>query len=125
MRALIVGDEKMVAELTDLLRECDEMELVSFNQVGEAVAVLRQEKFDVSIVDSLTRDVEMLCRQINALRNILLVVMLRGGVDWKRLQSLNADGFIPPGAGRSELAARLKAVLRRRAPRNGEAGGCK
>jgi len=113
MRILALGNEIMTRRLSASLAG-DGIEVVGLSEIREAVALLEQERFDLAIVDSLIREAGMFCRCISELGRVPVVLMIREmQADWRKLQSLDADGFIPDWVGRTELTARLKAVVRR------------
>jgi DNA-binding response OmpR family regulator len=56
----------------------------------------------------------MTCRRIKRVRGVPIVLMVgQERADWKKVQSLDVDGYIPQEVNGSELVARLKAVSRR------------
>ena len=113
MKVMAIGDQRMIAELTATLAGSG-IEMVTFTETAAAMGALRQEKFDVVVVDSLLAIAAAVCHDVGERGNVPVVVMVRGTkVDWAALRSLNADGYILPGTGRSELMARLRAILRR------------
>ena len=113
MKLMAIGDQRMLTELAAFL-DRNSIELVGFAEVSAALAALKPAQFDAVVVDSSLAEAATVCRCVNDLEDTPLVVMIRGAkVDWAKLQSLNADGYILPGTGRSELVARLRAVLRR------------
>lgn len=113
MRILAFGNEIMTRRLTASLPD-DGIEVVGLSEMQEAVALLKQEKFDLAIVDSLIVEAGMFCRYISELGHVPVALVIREAqADWMKLQSLDADGFIPDWVGRAELTARLKAIVRR------------
>jgi len=108
MRVMVFGREMMIQRLTTSL-------------AGEGIEVVptkaqpKGERFDLAVVDSLSEEAETACQCIKELWGIPVVLIVKGRqVDWDRLQSLDIDGFIPEWMGAAELAARLRAVVRRR-----------
>ncbi len=113
MKILVIGDKKMTAELKAFSGKGG-IQLVDFSRLPEAIDAADLEEFDVAVVDSMMREADTLCRHISASRNVPVLAMIRGAdVDWKKLQSLNADGYIPQDIGPSEFLARVRAILRR------------
>ena len=108
MRVVVLGDDMMVRRLSaSLARQGIEV-------VG-TVPVLGEEGFDLVVVDSLEEEAETACRRIKQTRGVPVVLMVRGRqTDWDKLQSLDTDAYIPEGVSGAELAARLRAVVRRR-----------
>lgn len=108
MRVMVFGREMMIQRLTTSL-------------AGEGIEVvhtkarLEPERFDLAVVDSSVEEADIACRYIKELGGIPVVLIVRERhADWERLQSLDSDGYIPERMGAAELAARLRAVVRRR-----------
>ena len=113
MRILAFGNEIMTRRLTASLSR-DGVEVVGLSEMQEAVALLKQERFDLAIVDGLIGEAGTFCRCISELGRVPVALILREvQVDWRKLQSLDADGFIPDWVGRAEMTARLRAIVRR------------
>ncbi|MFC1934354.1 hypothetical protein ACFLXX_04355 [Chloroflexota bacterium] len=90
------------------------IELVGVTEVPEMISILKQETFDLVLVDDLAKGTEAVCHYIHEFEAIPLVLIVHGrNTDWKRLQRLGADSFIPAEARKDELAARLRVVWRR------------
>lgn len=84
-------------------------------EVVSTIQAPRQGRFDLAVVESSVEGAETVCRNIKQLWGIPVVLMVKGEqADWERLQSLDSDAYIPEGIGATELAARLRAVVRRR-----------
>ena len=78
------------------------------------LALEKQDGFDLAIVDSLSEKSEAACYHIREFWEMPLVLIVsQRQPDWERLQSLSADGYLPEEAKDAELAARLRAILRR------------
>lgn len=113
MRILAFGNGIMARRLTASLVN-DEIEVVDPSEMREAVALLKQGRFDLAIVDSLIGEAGAFCHCVSELGCVPVAVMIREAqVDWRKLRPLDADGFIPDWVGRAELAARLRAIVRR------------
>jgi len=113
MRILALGNQIMIRMLTASLAG-DGIEVVGLSEIREAETLLEQERFDLAIVDSLIREAGMFCRCISKLERVPVVLMIREmQADWTKLQSVDADGFIPDWVGQTELTTRLKAIVRR------------
>ncbi len=113
MRILAFGNEIMTRRLTASLTG-DGIEVVGLSEMRDAVALLKQERFDLAVVDSLIGEAGAFCHCVSELGCVPVAVMIREAQgDWRKLRSLDADGFIPDWVGRAELAARLRAIVRR------------
>lgn len=83
-------------------------------EVVRTMTVPKAESFDVAVVDSLVDEAEAVCRCIKQVCGVPVVLIVRGRqTDWEKLQSLDTDAYIPEGASGAEVAARLRAVVRR------------
>lgn len=75
---------------------------------------MEMNSIDVAVVDSLVERPDEVCRRISRLAGIPVVLAVGADPDeWERFQLLDVDGYIPEGAGDAEIAARLRAVVRR------------
>ncbi len=98
--------------LTESLKETW-IELVSTSEVPEMIALLKQKTFDLVLVDNLAEHHEAVCHHIRDFEDIPLVLIVNTRkADWKRLQQLGADYFLPEGARKDELIARLRVMWR-------------
>lgn len=65
-------------------------------------------------MDDLSEQAKAACHHIREFWKVPLVLMVaQQQADWERLESLGADGYLPEQARDAELAARLRAMLRR------------
>jgi DNA-binding response OmpR family regulator len=114
IKILAVGSQIMLHRLTARL-DHDEVSLIACSSTGEIPQILEQEHFDVVIIDDLFNDTEAICQNANQAGKTPVAVLFRKTeTDWKKLRTLEVDGFFPDEAGRSELMARIRAVSRRR-----------
>jgi len=116
MRIIAIGTKFMTKRLIFALAG-SEVKLVGPSEVLEVITLLKQAKFDLVVVDSLAKGVETTCRRIRELGSVPIVLMIgQRQPNWKEIQSLDIDGYIPQGVNGAELVARLRAVLRRFRP---------
>jgi DNA-binding response OmpR family regulator len=115
MRVMILGSGTIIQRLSPSLARWG-IEARSTSDGSQAMALLTQEKFDLAAVDGLVDGAEAACRSISECGDIPVVLIVsQQNADWERLESLDIDGYIPGGVDGDELAARLRAVVRRRA----------
>jgi len=102
----------MIRSLIASLAE-ERMKVGGTSNGGEAIALLKQHRFDIAVVDSLVKEAEPACRYVRDCWHIPVVLMgnLRLAY-WERLQSLGVDGYISEPVGAAEVAARLRSVVR-------------
>lgn len=105
--------------------------LDSLGDTGLAVSVAPEEpavrtlvdginRFDLCVVDSMADGAETACSRLKELRHIPLIMIVSGKQpDWKKLQSVDAHGYIFDGAAKEEIAARMRAIMRRLKPVEG------
>jgi len=113
MRIMAIGAKALTRRLISALAGSG-FELVCPSEVLEVVTLLKQGKFDLVAMDSLAKGVETTCRRIRETGSVPIVLMInQQQPDWKEMQSLDINGYIPQGVNGAELVARLRAVLRR------------
>jgi len=79
------------------------------------VTLLETEPCDIVIVDNLMKNAEAICETAAVITRAPVALLLRESVaDWKKLRSLEVDGYLPDTAGTLELMARIKAFSRRK-----------
>jgi len=126
MRVIVFAGEAIGQKVADSLVK-EGISVASAADGIAAVNMLRQEKFDVALVDSLADGVGVACCCISKLFKIpVMLLVSESDVDWKRLQLLEPHGYIYEGTGGAEMAARLWAVMRRQMEQVGNcwARGC-
>jgi DNA-binding response OmpR family regulator len=113
MRVMVFGSKRTAQKLTTSLNGKG-FELTSFAKVPEVLVQLRQKRFDLVVVDSSVERAEAVCHSADMLGHVPIMMMVRErGANWKKLDSLDVDGYLPNGVGSILLAARLQAVERR------------
>ena len=118
MRIIATGTKSLTRRLI-LALVGSEFELVCPPDLVEVITLLKQGKFDLVAVDSSAKGVETTCRRIREIGSVPIVLMVgQERPDWKEMQSLDINGYIPQGVNGAELVARLRAVLRRFWPAN-------
>ena len=117
MRIMVFGRRRTIQRLIAFLAG-EEIEMVGIPDGLDEMMVLQEEYgFDLALVDSLAEEAEATCHRINKFGSIPLVLIVsQRQADWERLQSLGTDGYLPEEARGAELAARLRAILRRLCP---------
>ena len=113
MKVMVFGSEVMIQRLTASLVG-EGIDVVGTSDRLEMMALLNRERFDIAMVSSLAGETEASCRCIRGLWGIPVVsVVEEEETDWERLQRLDPDGYIKDELGGTEVAARLRAVVRR------------
>jgi len=113
MRIMVMGSRSVTRRLISALAGSD-FELVCPSEVLEAVILLKRNQFDLVVMDSSTEGAEATCHRVSEAGNAPVVLMIgQKQKDWKKMQSLDVDGYIPQEVNGVELVARLRAVSRR------------
>jgi DNA-binding response OmpR family regulator len=90
------------------------IDLVCLSEIPESIALLKQERFDLALVDSHMEGVESVCNQITWLCRTTVVLVTKGKEpDWGRLRHLEVDGFISDESEPNEFIARMLTIVRR------------
>jgi DNA-binding response OmpR family regulator len=113
MRVIVFAGETIGQSVADSLVK-EGISVASASDGIAAVNMLKRERFDVALVDSLADGAGVVCCCISKLFRIPVILLVNeSDVDWKRLQLLEPDGYICGGTSGAEMAARLWAVMRR------------
>lgn len=117
MRVIVYGHKRAAKKLKAFLAK--EGIEVEYSAAAPSTNLASQVpcEFDLAIVDSQGGNTEATCRHFREFCDIPLVLIVnKKQANWKELQSLDVDGYLPEDAENGELAARLKALLRRFCP---------
>jgi DNA-binding response OmpR family regulator len=123
-RILMIEDDAALATLVaDYLRPLG-FEVAAEGTAGEGLTRLDREAFAAVLLDVMLPDTDgfEVCRRVRAKGSDVPVIMLTArGQDEDRIVGLElgADDYLPKPFNPRELLARLRAVLRRRAPAAG------
>ncbi len=116
-KVLIVDDEPNIREVVGLYLRRDGHDVVSARDGEEALAVFRESKPDLVVLDLMLPKLGGLevCRRMRAERRVPLIMLTARGEEEERVVglSLGADDYVVKPFSPRELAARVTAVLRR------------
>jgi DNA-binding response OmpR family regulator len=85
------------------------------NDIAEAVALLKKEKYDLALVDGYMDELESTCYRITWQCRLPVALIINGKeTDWNLLRRLDVDGFIPEEAGHTELVTYFTSIARRK-----------
>jgi DNA-binding NarL/FixJ family response regulator len=112
MRVMVYGREALIQGFIDSLVG-EEIEVVGSSDKLEAAALLKQQNFDLAVVDSPAED-EDPWHFVSQLSDIPVMLMVEEEANWDKLEQLDVDGYISEKAPGPLLAALLRAVVRRR-----------
>jgi two-component system response regulator MprA len=120
-RVLIVDDDRAIRESLARALELDGYEVSLAPDGATALATIRADRPDMAIVDLMMPNVDglTLCRVLRAERDRLPILMLTARTETSdRVAGLDAgaDDYLPKPFDLPELAARVRALLRRSRP---------
>lgn len=119
-RILVIEDEPLIAENIQYALETEGMAAVSCPTLGEAEMHLREQSFDLIVLDINLPDGSGFdfCRGLRSRQNTPVIFLTARSAEIDRVVGLEIGGddyLVKPFSPR-ELTARIKAVLRRSAP---------
>jgi DNA-binding response OmpR family regulator len=119
-RILMIEDDRRLAKMVaDYLVE-NGFDLSTREDGASGMALARREPFDAIILDLMLPDVDgfEVCRRLRAESDVPILMLTARGEATDRIigLELGADDYLPKPFNPRELLARLRAILRRRAP---------
>jgi DNA-binding response OmpR family regulator len=117
LKVMALGDALTIARLNTCIDTAD-VDLIGLSRIPEAIKHIKQEKFDVILIDSLLEEAGTACQSIYEMACVPVALLVRETeANWQKLGFWEVDGFVREESTRSELVARIKAVSRRRIKR--------
>jgi len=117
-RLLIIEDDARLAAMLSEYLGALSFRVSVRGTAGEGLALLRREAFDALILDVMLPDADgfEVCRRVRAASDLPILILTARGEDTDRIVGLElgADDYLPKPFNPRELAARLRAILRRR-----------
>jgi DNA-binding response OmpR family regulator len=117
-RLLIIEDDVRLAAMLSEYLDTLGFRVSVRGTAGEGLALLRREAFDALILDVMLPDGDGfdVCRRVRADSDLPILMLTARGEDTDRIVGLElgADDYLPKPFNPRELAARLRAILRRR-----------
>jgi DNA-binding response OmpR family regulator len=126
-RILIVDDEPSVTDLLayNFRRAHYEVEVAADG--AAALRLARENSPDLILLDLMLPEIDGLdvCRELRKTSDVPIIMITARGEEMDRVVGLElgADDYVPKPFSVRELLARVKAVLRRTHPQNGESAG--
>ena len=122
VRVLLVDDDQdLCASLKRLLR-MDGFEVVPVHTASHGAAQALAGKYDLVVLDVMLPggDGRLVLRKIRATSDVPIVMLTARGDETDRIAGLEggADDYLPKPFNARELVARMRAVLKRRAPKS-------
>ena len=123
-RVLVVDDEKLIVKGIRFSLEQDGMEVDCAYDGEEALELARQNQYDMVLLDVMLPKMTgfEVCQQIREFSNVPIVMLTAKGEDMDKILGLEygADDYITKPFNILEVKARLKAIMRRTAPKEGK-----
>ncbi|MCR5267617.1 MAG: response regulator transcription factor [Lachnospiraceae bacterium] len=117
MRVLVVDDEKLIVKGIRFSLEQDGMEVECAYDGEEALNMIRQESFDIVLLDLMLPKLSGLevCQQVREFSKVPIIMITAKGEDMDKIMGLEygADDYITKPFNILEVKARIKAVIRR------------
>ena len=118
-RVLVVEDENAIANVVRIALEREGFRVLSVRTGEEALAELPRHRFDLVVLDIGLPGIDGLevCRRMRASSAVPIIMLTARDEEADRVTGLElgADDYVPKPFSPRELAARVKAVLRRTA----------
>ncbi len=119
-RLLIIDDDQRLADMVVQYLSARGLAAQHRADASSGLALLAREDFDVLILDVMLPDADGfdVCRRVRASSDIPILMLTARGEAADRIVGLElgADDYLPKPFDPRELLARIKAILRRRAP---------
>ena len=121
MKILVVDDEAVLVKGLKFNLENEGYQVLTGSNGTEAVALARQERPDLILLDVMMPEVDGLhaCMQIRSFSNVPIIMLTAKGEDLDKIMGFEcgADDYVTKPFNVLELKARVKALLRRAAAR--------
>ena len=119
-KVLVVDDEDHILELARLYLSREGYQIETVADGAQALARFGQTKPDLVVLDIMLPNVDGLtiCREIRKSSQVPIIMLTARGQEQDKVNGLEAgaDDYVTKPFSPKELLARIKAVLRRRAP---------
>lgn len=116
-KVLVVDDEKLIVKGIRFSLEQDGMEVDAAYDGEEALAMARENEYDIILLDLMLPKLDGLgvCQQIREFSNVPIVMLTAKGDDMDKILGLEygADDYITKPFNILEVKARIKAIIRR------------
>jgi DNA-binding response OmpR family regulator len=114
LKVLVLGRKNVVRRVSNALVNSG-VSITTQNDVSDAIALLKKEKFDLTLVDGYMDNLESTCYRITWQCRVPVVLIVNGkATDWNLLKTMDIDGFIPEEASNSEILAYFNSIIRRK-----------
>lgn len=122
-KVLVVDDEKLIVKGIRFSLEQDGMEVDAAYDGEEAVERAKEKDYDIILLDIMLPKLDGLqvCQQIREFSNVPIIMLTAKGEDMDKIMGLEygADDYITKPFNILEVKARIKAIMRRTATKDG------
>ena len=122
-KVLVVDDEKLIVKGIRFSLEQDGMEVDCAYDGEEALSMAKEKEYDMILLDLMLPKLDGLsvCQQIREFSNVPIVMLTAKGEDMDKILGLEygADDYITKPFNILEVKARMKAIMRRVAKKDG------
>ena len=120
-KVLVVDDEKLIVKGVRYSLEQDGMEVDCAYDGEEALQKIKDKEYDIILLDVMLPKLTgfEVCQQVREFSNVPIVMLTAKGEDMDKILGLEygADDYIIKPSNILEVKARLKAIMRRTAPK--------
>ena len=123
-KVLVVDDEKLIVKGIRFSLEQDGMEVDCAYDGEEALQKIKDKEYDIILLDVMLPKLNgfEVCQQVREFSGVPIVMLTAKGEDMDKILGLEygADDYITKPFNILEVKARIKAIIRRTAPKNKE-----
>jgi DNA-binding response OmpR family regulator len=113
LKVMALGKKKVTDRVIQALTG-NEIIVDPCTDIDQAIDILRNQKYDVVLIDGYLSDLESVCYRISWQYATPIALIINGTqADWASLRALDVDGFIPAESSNMEIAAYFNAIARR------------
>jgi len=114
---LVVDDDIRMLRMMKRMLELESFQVLTANGGNEALKIFEKEAPALVLLDIMMPDIDgyMVCRRIREFSQVPIIMVTAKGEDKEKVEGLDigADDYVTKPFSASELAARVRAVLRR------------
>ena len=122
-KILVVDDEKLIVKGIKFSLEQDEMDIDVAYDGEEALNLIKKNDYDLAVLDVMLPKMDGLqvCREVREFSNLPIIMVTAKGEDMDKILGLEygADDYITKPFNILEVKARMKAIMRRVAKKDG------
>jgi DNA-binding response OmpR family regulator len=115
LNVIALGNEHKMQRIATCVSQGG-VNISSVPQLDDALIQLRNEPYDIILVDSAYANADFFCKSLCKMSNIPVILLIAGAeANWPDYCTFKVDGFLSEESSNAELAARIKAFARRKA----------